>query len=73
MFAIFAPWVVALTGVCKTLLSCASGSWTAENHARSRPLKRLRTSEVLAEIEVAVTRPRHRQPIVILRVVRARA
>ena len=31
LFPIFAPWVVALTGQCKTLLICASGSWTAEN------------------------------------------
>ena len=29
-----APWVVALTGQCRTLLSCASGSMRAENHAR---------------------------------------
>ena len=79
------PWVVALTGQCKTLRS----SWTAENHARcvhcgqtgrktklkhlrrgapdqSRPLKRRRTSEVLAEIETAVTET-PRQTLSVLR------
>ena len=34
VFAIFAPWVVALIGQCTTLLSCASSWWRAEIHAR---------------------------------------
>ena len=88
----FAPWVVALTGQCKTLLSCASGSKRAENHAKCvqrgqtgrwsintkikqlrrgasdqrRPLKGRRTSEVLADIETAVTET-PRQTLSVLR------
>ena len=88
-----ASWVVALTGQCKTLLSCASGSRkggkpremramrpesslesikTKINQVRrgapdqSRPLKRRRKTEVLAEIETAVTET-PRQTLSVLR------
>ena len=90
MLNFFAPWVVALTEQCKTLLSCASGPRRAENHAKcmqcgqtgrwrasrrssstcvvvlQTPLRRRRTSEVLAEIETAVTET-PRQTLSVLR------
>ena len=35
----FASWVVAMTGQCKTLLSCGSGSRRDKNHAKCERCK----------------------------------